>query len=612
MRSGLEWVEEYAGSERRDRDAVRRRQHRPCPLRRRPAARRRTGHGVELLDRDGDDPGPDHRRRGRLLRRRARTGRRKRCSARSGSPRSSTTSTTRRDERRLGDRHVGPGFARFGLLYLRRRWDGTQIVPGSGSTTPACRCPMRQRTGPTGGSSARRTAVRRRSRRTGSTGVDHDRPRARPRGRHARRRAGSGARPRRRPRHRGVRRRLSLTVRRDTRAVADRSDEGGDGGRRADRRRVDVRAEVGRSSGARAARRRRLRRRQLDRQAEAPAVAVAGHGGRRRRPTTTSSSTARSSPTTTTAGTRSRASAEPDRDHAFVVFDLLALDGDDLRDRPWSERRALLEASVRPTSPLTITPVSDDAEVMEAATRAQRFEGIVAKRVDVDVPVRAAGPGVGEGQVHATRRRWSSAATSSARATAPGRSARCSSASTTTSGDLQFVSAVGTGFNERTLTDVMAKLRQLETDECPFAVAAEAAARHLPMGAPRARRPGRVPRVDRGRRPPRAGVPRPPRRQAPGRRRPRDLATVPAECLRPPECFRRDTSARTLGRRNTRVRRTCGRGSCAPWGLLGLGRRRRPSSPASPSPAWRWSTTGGAASPPGPRRGWPRGRRRGR
>ncbi len=52
----------------------------------------------------------------------------------------------------------------------------------------------------------------------------------------------------------------------------------------------------------------------------------------------------------------------------------------DLRDRPWSERRALLESSVRPTSPLTITPVSDDAEVMEAATRSQRFEGIVAKR----------------------------------------------------------------------------------------------------------------------------------------------------------------------------------------------------------------------------------------
>ena len=35
---------------------------------------------------------------------------------------------------------------------------------------------------------------------------------------------------------------------------------------------------------------------------------------------------------------------------------------------------------MRPTSPLTITPVSDDADVMEAATRAQRFEGIVAKR----------------------------------------------------------------------------------------------------------------------------------------------------------------------------------------------------------------------------------------
>ena len=30
-----------------------------------------------------------------------------------------------------------------------------------------------------------------------------------------------------------------------------------------------------------------------------------------------------------------------DRDHAFVVFDLLVLDGEDVRDRPWSERRSV-------------------------------------------------------------------------------------------------------------------------------------------------------------------------------------------------------------------------------------------------------------------------------
>jgi bifunctional non-homologous end joining protein LigD len=34
-----------------------------------------------------------------------------------------------------------------------------------------------------------------------------------------------------------------------------------------------------------------------------------------------------------------------DRQHAFVVFDLLVLDGADLRGRPWSERRELLEVS---------------------------------------------------------------------------------------------------------------------------------------------------------------------------------------------------------------------------------------------------------------------------
>jgi ATP-dependent DNA ligase len=36
-------------------------------------------------------------------------------------------------------------------------------------------------------------------------------------------------------------------------------------------------------------------------------------------------------------------------------------------------------------------------------------------------------------------------------------------------GSLQFVGAVGTGFNDRTLRSVMAELRRLETSDSPFA-----------------------------------------------------------------------------------------------------------------------------------------------
>ena len=178
-----------------------------------------------------------------------------------------------------------------------------------------------------------------------------------------------------------------------------------------------------------------------------------------------------------------------DRDHAFVVFDLLDLDGDDLRDRPWSERRELLEEVVRPTSPLTITPVSDDADVMEAATRAQRFEGIVAKRMDSTYQSGRRAP------------TWVKVKYTNAQEMVVG-GYKLGEGNRTglfgsllvgvhdDAGDLQFVSAVGTGFNERTLTMLMAKLRQLATDDCPFVLPPK-----LPRGTYRWVRPELVAQV---------------------------------------------------------------------------------------------------------------------
>jgi ATP-dependent DNA ligase len=72
---------------------------------------------------------------------------------------------------------------------------------------------------------------------------------------------------------------------------------------------------------------------------------------------------------------------------SFVAFDLLALGGDDLRPRPFGERRALLEESLagaRP--PVHLTPATSDPGV--AAEWFDRFEGagldgVVAKRVDL-------------------------------------------------------------------------------------------------------------------------------------------------------------------------------------------------------------------------------------
>jgi len=71
---------------------------------------------------------------------------------------------------------------------------------------------------------------------------------------------------------------------------------------------------------------------------------------------------------------------------SFVAFDLLALGDDDLRSRPFGERRSLLEAAVGGASPpVHLTPATDDPAV--AAEWFERFEGagldgVVVKRVE--------------------------------------------------------------------------------------------------------------------------------------------------------------------------------------------------------------------------------------
>jgi len=63
---------------------------------------------------------------------------------------------------------------------------------------------------------------------------------------------------------------------------------------------------------------------------------------------------------------------------SFVVFDLLAVDGDGLLERPFAERRARLEALLGSASPpLALTPATTDERV--AAGWLDRFEGVVAK-----------------------------------------------------------------------------------------------------------------------------------------------------------------------------------------------------------------------------------------
>lgn len=156
----------------------------------------------------------------------------------------------------------------------------------------------------------------------------------------------------------------------------------------------------------------------------------------------------------------------PDRPHAFVVFDILAHDGVDLLGRPWHERRALLEEHVQPVPPLSITPVSDDAEAMMNATRSNGFEGVIAKR---------------RGSTYQPGRRSPSWVKIKHRfeqefvigGYLPGEGSRSASFGSILVGyhedrSLRFAGAVGTGFNEIVLRLLQQRLGELATETCPF------------------------------------------------------------------------------------------------------------------------------------------------
>lgn len=74
---------------------------------------------------------------------------------------------------------------------------------------------------------------------------------------------------------------------------------------------------------------------------------------------------------------RARARVQVD----LMLFDVLVADGDDVTDRPYTERRDLLESLVTPHAPVHLPPAFDgDLEAAMRTSRSLRLEGVVAKR----------------------------------------------------------------------------------------------------------------------------------------------------------------------------------------------------------------------------------------
>ncbi len=159
----------------------------------------------------------------------------------------------------------------------------------------------------------------------------------------------------------------------------------------------------------------------------------------------------------------------------YCVFDLLALDGEDLTGEPQLARRALLASVVEPSATLQLTEAwHGDSQRRFAEACRSGWEGLIAKRADAAYTAGRS-------------RNWLKLKCAWEQElviggfTDPGGSRTDFGALLVgyyEDAQLRYAGKVGTGFNAKTLRDLGAKLRKLEARESPFVDA-----RPVPRGA---------------------------------------------------------------------------------------------------------------------------------
>lgn len=157
-----------------------------------------------------------------------------------------------------------------------------------------------------------------------------------------------------------------------------------------------------------------------------------------------------------------------DRPIAFYAFDLLQLDGTDTVALPYVDRRRLLDQLLEP-GPSHLVPsyrVGGGSELV-AVTEQMGLEGVVAKRLDSRYAVGSRSKDwlkiKHRRQIEVTIGGYSSG--SGARGTQFG---ALLVGLPSDGGGLRFAGGIGTGFDDRTLTELTAALTELTIDTCPF------------------------------------------------------------------------------------------------------------------------------------------------
>ncbi len=163
---------------------------------------------------------------------------------------------------------------------------------------------------------------------------------------------------------------------------------------------------------------------------------------------------------------REIASADQAMPVVFCAFDLLHFAGIDLRDAPYRDRRRFLAQCLMPSPRVQLVHAFDDGVALHAAAVESGFEGVVGKRKD--------------SRYESGRRSSSWLKVKSARSAdfvvggyTSGKGARAALGALLVGyrekGKLRFASHVGSGFDDRTLAQVKARLEPLRRKTNPFA-----------------------------------------------------------------------------------------------------------------------------------------------
>ncbi len=151
----------------------------------------------------------------------------------------------------------------------------------------------------------------------------------------------------------------------------------------------------------------------------------------------------------------------------FVVFDLLELNGTDTTALDHRSRRRLLEEALDAGPTWVISPWQEgDGAALLEASRAQGLEGIMAKRLDS--PYRAGRRSPAWRKIK-NRRRQELVIGGFTDGTGNRASTFGALLVGRYEGDtFRYAGGIGTGFTQRTLDDLLARLRAIEIDDCPF------------------------------------------------------------------------------------------------------------------------------------------------